>query len=121
MDQSGGAIERAQHKVADNRALKQASGEQRHHRKAGTDLEIGAKDVFERAGLTPLEPRFGTFDGLRIRYAHSSGANEHTLLLTAPWPDSTDAFTRCGERSPSTLDCSPSTSPGSGPRSVGTS
>jgi len=32
-------------------------------------------------------------DGLRIRYADSGGAREHTLLLTSPWPESLYAFT----------------------------
>jgi pimeloyl-ACP methyl ester carboxylesterase len=43
---------------------------------------------------TALEPRFGTFDGLRIRYADSGTAREHTLLLTGPWPESLYAFAR---------------------------
>jgi pimeloyl-ACP methyl ester carboxylesterase len=43
---------------------------------------------------TALEPRFGTFDGLRIRYADSGAAREHTLLLTGPWPESLYAFAR---------------------------
>jgi pimeloyl-ACP methyl ester carboxylesterase len=38
------------------------------------------------------EPRFRTVDGLRIRYAHSGGAHEPTLLLTSPWPESVYAF-----------------------------
>jgi pimeloyl-ACP methyl ester carboxylesterase len=43
---------------------------------------------------TGLEPRFGTFDGLRIRYADSGAPREHTLLLTGPWPESLFAFAR---------------------------
>jgi pimeloyl-ACP methyl ester carboxylesterase len=41
-----------------------------------------------------ISPRVGTFDGLQIRYADSGGAREHTLLLTAPWPESIFAFDR---------------------------
>jgi pimeloyl-ACP methyl ester carboxylesterase len=41
-----------------------------------------------------IEPRFRTIDGLRIRYADSGGAQEHTVLLTCPWPESIYAFTR---------------------------
>jgi pimeloyl-ACP methyl ester carboxylesterase len=41
-----------------------------------------------------LAPRFRTIDGLRIRYADSGGAQENTLLLTSPWPESLYAFAR---------------------------
>jgi pimeloyl-ACP methyl ester carboxylesterase len=41
----------------------------------------------------PIQPRFRMIDGLRIRYADSGGAREHTLLLTSPWPESLYAFT----------------------------
>jgi pimeloyl-ACP methyl ester carboxylesterase len=41
---------------------------------------------------TPVKPQFRTLDGLRIRYADSSGSHEHTLLLTSPWPESVYAF-----------------------------
>jgi len=39
-----------------------------------------------------IEPRFRTFDGVRIRYADSGGWQETTLLLTSPWPESLYAF-----------------------------
>ena len=42
----------------------------------------------------PIQPRFRMIDGLRIRYADSGGAREHTLLLTSPWPESLYAFAR---------------------------
>ena len=41
-----------------------------------------------------IEPRFRTIDGLKIRYADSGGAGEHTVSLTSPWPESIYAFTR---------------------------
>jgi pimeloyl-ACP methyl ester carboxylesterase len=42
---------------------------------------------------TSIKPRFGTIDGLQIRYADSGGAGRPTLLLTSPWPESVYAFT----------------------------
>ena len=45
--------------------------------------------------VTPsIEPRFRTIDGLRIRYAESSGSDEPVVLLTSPWPESLYAFSR---------------------------
>jgi pimeloyl-ACP methyl ester carboxylesterase len=41
-----------------------------------------------------IEPKFRIIDGLKIRYADSGGAGEHTVLLTSPWPESIYAFTR---------------------------
>jgi pimeloyl-ACP methyl ester carboxylesterase len=41
---------------------------------------------------TSIEPRFGTFDGLRIRYAETGGPSGPTVLLTSPWPESIYAF-----------------------------
>jgi pimeloyl-ACP methyl ester carboxylesterase len=41
---------------------------------------------------TPIEPRFRTIDGVRIRYADSGGAKAQTLVLTSPWPESLYAF-----------------------------
>ena len=38
------------------------------------------------------EVQFCTVDGVRIRYADSSGSHEQTLLLTSPWPESLYAF-----------------------------
>ena len=38
------------------------------------------------------ETRFRTIDGLRIRYAESTGAQGPTLLLTSPWPESVYAI-----------------------------
>ena len=35
---------------------------------------------------------FRTVDGVRIRYADSGGAQEPTVLLTSPWPESVYAF-----------------------------
>jgi pimeloyl-ACP methyl ester carboxylesterase len=43
---------------------------------------------------TPIDLRFGTFDGLTIRYADSGGDHRHTMLLTSPWPESILAFRR---------------------------
>ena len=43
---------------------------------------------------TALKPQFRTLDGLRIRYADSLGADQPTLLLTSPWPESLYAFRR---------------------------
>ncbi len=39
-----------------------------------------------------VKPQFREVDGVRIRYAQSSGPAEHTLLLTSPWPESIYAF-----------------------------
>jgi pimeloyl-ACP methyl ester carboxylesterase len=39
-----------------------------------------------------MQPQFRQIDGLNIRYADSGGANDHTLLLTSPWPESIYAF-----------------------------
>jgi pimeloyl-ACP methyl ester carboxylesterase len=39
-----------------------------------------------------ITPQFRTIDGLRIRYADSDGAQEPTVLLTSPWPESLYAF-----------------------------
>jgi pimeloyl-ACP methyl ester carboxylesterase len=39
-----------------------------------------------------MKPQFGTFDGLKIRYADSGGQQEPVLLLTSPWPESVWAF-----------------------------
>ena len=39
-----------------------------------------------------LPTRFGTVDGVRIRYAESKGAHERSVLLTSPWPESVYAF-----------------------------
>jgi pimeloyl-ACP methyl ester carboxylesterase len=41
---------------------------------------------------TMPQVRFGTVDGLRIRYAESDGSQEAVLLLTSPWPESVYAF-----------------------------
>jgi len=41
---------------------------------------------------TTLPVQFRTVDGVRIRYADSGGAQESTLLLTSPWPESVNAF-----------------------------
>ena len=41
---------------------------------------------------TSIKLQFRTIDGLRIRYADSGGAQEPTLLLTSPWPESLYAF-----------------------------
>jgi pimeloyl-ACP methyl ester carboxylesterase len=38
------------------------------------------------------EVRFQTVDGIRIRYADSSGSRGPTVLLTSPWPESVYAF-----------------------------
>ena len=45
---------------------------------------------------TATGPRvdFRVIDGVRIRYADSGGSQEHTLLLTNPWPESVYAFSR---------------------------
>ena len=44
-------------------------------------------------GTTTIpEVQFCTVDGVRIRYADSSGSHEQTLLLTSPWPESLYAF-----------------------------
>ena len=43
---------------------------------------------------TSIRPQFGTFGGLRIRYADSGDSPEPTLLLTCPWPESLYAFRR---------------------------
>lgn len=42
----------------------------------------------------PIDLRFGTFDGLTIRYADSGGDHQDTMLLTSPWPESILAFRR---------------------------
>ena len=42
---------------------------------------------------TPLQVRFRTVDGVRIRYADSGGPHETTVVLTSPWPESVYAFT----------------------------
>jgi pimeloyl-ACP methyl ester carboxylesterase len=39
-----------------------------------------------------IMPQFRTIDGLKIRYADSDGAQEPTVLLTSPWPESLYAF-----------------------------
>jgi pimeloyl-ACP methyl ester carboxylesterase len=39
-----------------------------------------------------IDVRFRTVDGVRIRYADSSGSQEPVLLLTSPWPESVYAF-----------------------------
>src|SRR5437867_3544969 len=39
-----------------------------------------------------ITPQFRTNDGLRIRYADSGSAQEPTVLLTGPWPESLYAF-----------------------------
>src|SRR5258705_6334897 len=39
-----------------------------------------------------ITPQFRTIDGLQIRYADSGGAQEPTVLLTCPWPESLYAF-----------------------------
>src|SRR6476619_1674541 len=41
---------------------------------------------------TSIKAQFRTIDGLRIRYADSGGAQEPTVLLTSPWPESLYAF-----------------------------
>ena len=41
---------------------------------------------------TTPQVRFRTVDGARIRYADSGGAQERTVLLTSPWPESVYAF-----------------------------
>jgi pimeloyl-ACP methyl ester carboxylesterase len=41
-----------------------------------------------------IEPRFRTIDGLKIRCADTGGPQEHTVLLTCPWPESIYAFAR---------------------------
>ena len=41
---------------------------------------------------TPLQVRFRTVDGVRIRYADSGGPHETTVVLTSPWPESVYAF-----------------------------
>jgi pimeloyl-ACP methyl ester carboxylesterase len=41
---------------------------------------------------TSMKAQFRTIDGLRIRYADSGGAQEPTVLLTSPWPESLYAF-----------------------------
>jgi len=45
---------------------------------------------------TATDPQvdFQVIDGVRIRYADSGGSQEHTLLLTNPWPESVYAFSR---------------------------
>jgi pimeloyl-ACP methyl ester carboxylesterase len=42
--------------------------------------------------IAPIEPRFRTIDRLKVRYADTGGEHEHTLLMTAPWPESLYAF-----------------------------
>jgi pimeloyl-ACP methyl ester carboxylesterase len=39
-----------------------------------------------------ITPQFRTVNGLRIRYADSSRADDRTVLLTSPWPESIYAF-----------------------------
>ena len=41
-----------------------------------------------------IDPSFTTIDGLRIRYADTGGADNTTVLLTSPWPESIYAFSR---------------------------
>ena len=41
---------------------------------------------------TAISPGFRMVDGVQIRYADSGGANERTVLLTGPWPESLYAF-----------------------------
>jgi pimeloyl-ACP methyl ester carboxylesterase len=42
--------------------------------------------------IASMEPNFREIDGVKVRYAVSGGAREHTLLLTSPWPESIYAF-----------------------------
>ena len=42
--------------------------------------------------ITAIAPKFRTIDSLKVRYAESGAAHEHTLLLTSPWPESIYAF-----------------------------
>ncbi len=42
--------------------------------------------------MTP-DVRFRVVDGVRIRYADSGGAQQPTVVLTSPWPESLYAFT----------------------------
>jgi pimeloyl-ACP methyl ester carboxylesterase len=46
----------------------------------------------------PIQPRFRTIDGLRIRFADTGGSRVPTLLLTSPWPESLYAFASMWER-----------------------
>ena len=39
-----------------------------------------------------MPSRFRTVNGVRIRYAESSGNHDNTILLTSPWPESLYAF-----------------------------
>src|SRR5215831_21296869 len=41
---------------------------------------------------TTPQVRFGTIDGVRIRYADSGGSQEPAVVLTSPWPESVYAF-----------------------------
>ena len=41
-----------------------------------------------------IDPSFTSIDGLRIRYADTGGADNTTVLLTSPWPESIYAFSR---------------------------
>jgi pimeloyl-ACP methyl ester carboxylesterase len=43
---------------------------------------------------TSIRPQFRAVDGVRIRYADTGAAQEPTLLLTTPWPESLYAFRR---------------------------
>jgi pimeloyl-ACP methyl ester carboxylesterase len=40
----------------------------------------------------PVQPRYRSVDGVRIRYADSGGTPGPTILLTSPWPESLYAF-----------------------------
>jgi pimeloyl-ACP methyl ester carboxylesterase len=43
--------------------------------------------------IAAIKPEFRVIDGVEIRYAHSDGPSEHSILLTSPWPESIYAFT----------------------------
>jgi pimeloyl-ACP methyl ester carboxylesterase len=43
---------------------------------------------------TGPQVHFQVTDGVRIRYADSGGSQEHTLLLTNPWPESVYGFSQ---------------------------
>jgi len=40
----------------------------------------------------PVQPRFRSVDGVRVRYADSGGGQGPAVLLTSPWPESLYAF-----------------------------
>src|SRR5262249_18702199 len=50
-----------------------------------------AQNLFMATSMTP-KVRFRTVDGVRIRYADSGRAQESTVVLTSPWPESLYAF-----------------------------